>query len=267
MRMIILKGERVTKRFGALTAVNNVDFQLNQGEILGLIGPNGAGKSTLIDLITRVTPLDAGRITFKGIPISHLPPYKIPHLGIGRTFQINRPFSRMSVIENVALGAFFGRDGGLTEKHAAFAEADKWLEFVGLQGVRNALITEINIADRKRMDMAKALAARPDVLLLDEVMAGLNTRDVEMVMDLVIRVNRTGKSILIIEHIMKAVMGVCHRVMVLHHGEKIAEGEPKQIACDERVIKAYLGERYGRKSSEGLLEGGGECGVPTSINP
>jgi branched-chain amino acid transport system ATP-binding protein len=246
--MVLIQGKKLTKHFGGLPAVDQVDFQIEKGEILGLIGPNGAGKTTLVNVITGVFPATSGQVLFKGEDITNLSPPRVVKRGIARTFQIVQPFPGMTVKENVAIGALFGRAGHEKDMKAALRDAERWLEFVNLGQYKNAEVNEINISHRKRMDLAKTLAMEPELLMLDEVMAGLNSKDIEEMMALVQMINRElQKSLVVIEHVMKALMGISHRVMVLHHGQKIAEEVPERIVQDQKVIKAYLGERYARQ--------------------
>ncbi|MFQ3619360.1 MAG: ABC transporter ATP-binding protein [Spirochaetales bacterium] len=250
----ILWGNRVTKCFGALRAVWQVDFEVKKGEILGIIGPNGAGKTTLLSLINGTLPLTEGEIYFRDEKISGLKPFQIAERGISRTFQIVKPFPGMTVLENVSIGALFGKDK-IKDAKVARDKTRHILERVGLGGKEDLRVENLNISERKRLELARALAMDPELILLDEVMAGLNTKEVEAIMNLILELNQQGRTILIIEHVMKAIMGVSHRVMVLHHGEKIAEGSPEEIARDERVISAYLGERYAKGKGIVHVEG------------
>lgn len=234
-----------------MPAVDQVDFNIEKGEILGLIGPNGAGKTTLVNIITGTYPVTAGNVIFNGEDVTNHKPPMVVQKGIARTFQIVQPFPGMTVRENVAIGAMFGKGSHLRDMKEAFQEADRWIEFARLDQYTHAEVNEINISFRKRMDLAKTLAMGPELLMLDEVMAGLNTKDIEEMMALIQKINRElGKTLLVIEHVMKAVMGISHRVMVLHHGQKIAEDNPQSIVKDEGVIKAYLGARYGKQREE-----------------
>jgi branched-chain amino acid transport system ATP-binding protein len=240
--MPILEGEGVTKYFGGLAAVSNVDFHVEQGEILGLIGPNGAGKTTLFNLISAALTPKAGAIRFKGVDITGLKPDKICRMGVARTFQAVKVFTTMSVLDNVVLGSFFGRAAHISSADAG-KEARELLEFVGLSGKEEALAKDLTLANQKRLEVAGALATKPELLLLDEMMAGLNPTEVAHAMELVINIRNKGITVIMIEHVMKAIMSVCERIMVLHHGQKIAEGTPKEIAASQKVIKVYLGEK------------------------
>jgi branched-chain amino acid transport system ATP-binding protein len=245
VREVILRGVGVTKHFGALKAVTGVDFEVFRGEVLGIMGPNGAGKTTFLSLINGTLPLTRGEIYFKDKKISGLKPYQIAERGISRTFQIVKPFPGMTVLENVSIGALFGKDN-IKDACRAREKTRSILARVSLDGKEDLRVENLNISERKRLELARALAMDPEVLLLDEVMAGLNSAEVESIMRLIAELNAEGRTILIIEHVMKAIMGVSHRVIVLHHGEKIAEDEPGVVTSDERVISAYLGERYAK---------------------
>lgn len=247
---ILLEGDRVSKFFGGLAAISNLTFQVRKGEITGLIGPNGAGKTTLINLITGIYPVSKGKFRFKGKDISHLKSYHIGRMGIARTFQIVKPFSGMTVEENVLIGALFGKLGMKRSMPEALKKVEEVLDSVGLIRKKNAFVEETTIPDRKRLELAKALAMEPELLLLDEVMAGLTPKETEDVMELVKEFNRRGVTILVIEHVMKAIMGISHRIIVLDQGKLIAEGTPDEISRSERVIKAYLGARYAKRRAE-----------------
>jgi branched-chain amino acid transport system ATP-binding protein len=240
--MAILEGKRVTKYFGGLAAVSNVDFHVEPGEVVGLIGPNGAGKTTLFNLISAALKPKAGTITFKGTDITGLSPYKICRMGVARTFQTIKVFPNISVLNHAILGLNFGISPSMPSSEA-FRRALKVLEFVDLSAVQAVPAKDLTLASQKRLEVARALATHPDLLLLDEIMAGLNPADVGQAMELVVRIRDQGITIIMIEHVMKAIMNLCDRIIVLHHGEKIAEGTPQEIATSKNVIKVYLGEK------------------------
>jgi branched-chain amino acid transport system ATP-binding protein len=219
-----------------------VDFYVKQGEALGLIGPNGAGKTTLFNLISAAITPRSGIIRFKGEEITGLKPYKICRMGVARTFQSVKVFPDMQVLDNVVLGSFFGTSTGMSSADAA-REAKELLEFVGLSAVKATPAKDLTLANQKRLEVARALATHPELLLLDEIMAGLNSTEVARAMELVGRIRDKGITIIMIEHVMKAIMNVCERIMVLHHGEKIAEGTPQEVATSKKVIEVYLGEK------------------------
>jgi len=239
--MPILEGEGVTKHFGGLAAVSHVDFHVDQGEVVGLIGPNGAGKTTLFNLISGALVLKSGVIRFKGEKITGLKPHQICRRGVARTFQEVKVFANMPVLENVLLGSLFGTPTAMSSADAA-REATGLLEFVGLSAVRATPAKDLTLANQKRVEVARALATQPELLLIDELMAGLNPTEVAEAMELVTRIRDKGITIFMIEHVMKAIMSVCDRIMVLHHGEKIVEGTPQEVATSKTVVEVYLGE-------------------------
>jgi branched-chain amino acid transport system permease protein len=231
----------LNKHFGGLVAVRDVSFQVQKGEILGLIGPNGAGKTTIFNLITGFIPPDSGQVVFQGESITGL---KLPHQvclkHIGRTFQVVRPFKDMTVLENAMVGAFTRVQNAEEARKLAL----EILAFIGLAKHRDSLASSLTIADRKRLELGRALATQPELLLLDEVVAGLNPKETEEIIGIIKKISNQRITIFMIAHVMKAVMVLSHRIIVLHHGEKIAEGTPLEISRDKRVIEAYLGEEY-----------------------
>jgi len=239
--MRILEGQDVSKHFGGLTAVSHVDFFIDQGEILGLIGPNGAGKTTLFNLISAAFPISSGEIRFKGQKLNGLKPHQICKMGIARTFQQTKIFPDMPVLQNVLVGAFFGKTKRVSGADAA-KEASQALELVGLSAMSAIPTRDLTLVNQKRTELARALATKPELLLLDELMAGLNPTEVSEAMELVKRIRDRGITVFMVEHVMKAIMGISGRIVVLHHGEKIAEGTCDEISCNKQVIDIYLGE-------------------------
>jgi branched-chain amino acid transport system ATP-binding protein len=237
----------VTRRFGGVTALHELSFDVARGEILGVIGPNGAGKTTLLNCVSGVHRLDSGEIRFDGRSLRGLAPHRVAGLGIGRTFQVVKPFASMTVRENAAVGALFGSSSARPRTRQAFAHADEMLELVGLAAKRLLPVASLTVPDRKRLEVARALCTRPRLLLLDEVMAGLNAVEVDAALEMVRAVHSRGVTIVLIEHVMRVIVGVCQRVIVLHLGRHLAEGRPEEVLTDERVIEAYLGEKYAHR--------------------
>ena len=240
--MPILEGKAVTKYFGGLTAVSEVDFFVDRGEVLGLIGPNGAGKTTLFNLISAALTPTSGTVTFKGQNITGVKPYKVCRMGVARTFQTVKTFANMPVLQNVLLGSYFGTSNTIKSNDAR-VEAEDLLEFVGLSAVKASPAKDLTLANQKRLEVARALATKPELLLLDEIMEGLNPAEVAQAMELISGIRDKGITIIMIEHVMRAIMNLCERILVLHHGEKIAEGTPQEIAVSEAVIRVYLGAK------------------------
>ncbi|HLZ21635.1 MAG TPA: ABC transporter ATP-binding protein [Ktedonobacterales bacterium] len=254
----MLELEHITKRFGGLPAVEDLSFRLRSGEVLGMIGPNGAGKSTAISLIGGALAPTSGTIRFQGRDITRLAPHQRALLGIARTFQITQPFAQLDIRENVIVGALFG--GGVRSRARAARRADAVLERVGLAHKARLKGDELTVADRKRLEMARALATNPQLLLLDEVMAGLTPREVGEAVGLIREINQSGVTVLVVEHVMRAITGVSDRILVLHHGRKIAEDAPDAVLSDPRVVEAYLGERYARQRAADQARRGAETG-------
>lgn len=238
---VILRTKKVTKLFGGLAAVKEVDLEIKQGEIFGLIGPNGAGKTTLFNLISGVYRPNSGTIEFKGQGFAGVRrPHQVCHLGIGRTFQIVKPFGNLTALENVMIGVF----SKVKNASRAQKEANEILDWMGLREKKRMPAKSLTLPDQKRLEFARALATRPDLLLLDEVMAGLTPPEVDETLSLLRKIRGQGITLFVVEHVMHAIMSLSDRVAILHHGEKIMEGTPQEVAKDERVIKAYLGEEY-----------------------
>jgi branched-chain amino acid transport system ATP-binding protein len=248
---MILQVTGVSKRFGGLQALMRVTFDLPEKQILGLIGPNGAGKTTLFNVINGVYTPDEGRVIFLGSDVTAKKPYDLAQRGLARTHQIVRPLNDLTVLENVMVGSCFGREGkGLAE---AANTAREVLDFVGLASRSDQLAGNLNVAQKKRLEMARALASRPYLLLLDEVLAGLNQSEIGVMVETIRKIREQGVTIIMIEHVMHALMNVSDRILVLDYGQQIAEGTPDEIANNEQVIQAYLGDP---QLAERLMEQG-----------
>lgn len=242
--MALLELRGVTKHFGGLAALRDIDLRVSPREIIGLIGPNGSGKTTLFNVMTGIFPVTRGEIHFREEKISGLRPYQICRRGIGRTFQITKQFARLTVLENILVGAIYGKEKTAPDLETARLASEAILDRVGLGKKKGYRVTDLTLEDKKRLELGKALATQPVLLLLDEVMAGLNPTEIKELVSLLKTIRDEGVTLIVVEHVMQAVMNLAERICVLHHGEKIAEGPPAQIVKDPRVISSYLGEEF-----------------------
>jgi branched-chain amino acid transport system ATP-binding protein len=246
--MSLLRLENITKRFGGLVAVNNVSLEVQEGELIAIVGPNGAGKTTLFNVVSGAFPPEEGKVFFEDRDITQLPAYKRAPLGLGRTFQIPRPFSSASVRENVAIGAMFGTMAGEISVDESLEIADHYIERVDLQDYRDKEAGTLTPVEKKLMEIARALAMKPKLLLMDEAMAGMNPKDIDGMVQLLVRLKEEEPSMSIIamvEHIMRAVAGLAERVMVMHQGAKLMDAPTKEALTDPRVVEVYLGRAKG----------------------
>jgi branched-chain amino acid transport system ATP-binding protein len=243
----ILRLDRVSRRFSGLQALREVTLGINKGEVLGLIGPNGAGKTTLVNTVCGVTPANAGTITFDGHDITRIKTFQAARLGLSRTFQIVQPFAEFTALDNVAAAALFSQPGESLKSAREAARAH--LAFVGLEAQASQSAATLTLAMRKRLELAKALAMKPKLLFLDEVNAGLNSAEVERATKLIHQLAADGITIVMIEHLMKVVLNVCTRIVVLHNGQMIADGEPRDVIKNPAVVDAYLGQQYAQRNA------------------
>ena len=252
----VLRLERLRKSFGGLAVTDDVSLDVRPGELHAVIGPNGAGKTTLIHQVNGTLRPDAGRVVFEGRDVTAQRPWQSARSGLARTFQIVQPFPEMTVLENVAAGALFA--GKAANRAEADRAAMEHLEFVGLAGDAKRPAASLTLPSRKRLELAKSLAMKPRLLMLDEVNAGLNTGEIDRALELMRAIAARGVTIVIVEHLMKVVFSLCSRVLVLHHGELIAQGDPREVAKDEKVVEAYLGHKFAAKLKE--MDAGGARG-------
>jgi branched-chain amino acid transport system ATP-binding protein len=241
----MLQVDRISKHFGGLRALSDVTFEVAQGEIVGLIGPNGSGKSTAFNVITGFLPATSGTVMFNGETITGLPAHEVARRGMARTFQLVRPFPHLTTLDNVLAGCLFGR-AAMASKKEAEPRAYQVLEQVGLAQKAKVLARDLTIMERKWLEVARALAGNPTLLLLDEFMAGLNPKEIPEALALIRQLNESGITIIVVEHIMKAITNVCQRVIVLNAGQKLAEGTAVEVIENQQVIEAYLGTHYAK---------------------
>ncbi len=236
---IFFETRKLTKNFDALIAVNRVDFKLEKGEIVGLIGPNGAGKSTFLNIVAGVIKATSGIVIFKDKDITNKKAYEVCRIGIVKTSQIVKPFTNLTLIENIFLASVYGAK---RDKRYALHKANELLEFVGLYSLKDNYASQLSVPQRRRLEFARALATEPEILLLDENMAGLTPKEIDDMLEIIREINRKGITIVVVEHILRAVMGVAQRVVVFNYGEKIADGDPNEVINSPEVQKAYFGE-------------------------